>query len=165
VRIGIVLLAMLVCAYFGIDLSQNTGGPQGEGAPAPTIDPTPDRVPRTREPATVNADLVEAMDAERSGVMLTVVAEVLKTLPDDRDGSRHQRFLLSIDDAGAPYDTLLIAHNIDLAPRVPLRAGDTVTVRGQYEWNDKGGVVHWTHHDPGDRREGGYILHDGSRYE
>ena len=88
-------------------------------------------------------------------------ARVYRTLPDDNEGSRHQRFL--VRDANG-Y-SLLIAHNIDLAPRVPLEQGDMLVLRGQFEWNDKGGVIHWTHHDPRGRREGGYIEHAGKRYK
>jgi len=77
------------------------------------------------------------------------------------DGSRHQRLLLALESGG----TVLVSHNIDLAPRVPAEEGDFITVRGQYEFNDKGGVIHWTHHDPKDWREGGWIEHDGERYE
>lgn len=98
---------------------------------------------------------------ERSDIMITLTGEVLKTLPDDNDGSRHQRFILRVSAAR----TVLIAHNIDLAQRVPLREGDTVTVRGEYEWTQQGGTMHWTHHDPQARREGGWIEHAGIRYE
>src|SRR5678816_7672 len=70
---------------------------------------------------------------------------VTRVLSDDNDGSRHQRFIVSL----ASGQTLLISHNIDLAPRVDaLSVGDVVSFRGEYEWNDKGGVIHWTHHDP-----------------
>ena len=61
--------------------------------------------------------------------------------------------------------TVLVSHNIDLAPRVPAEEGDVILVRGQYEWNDRGGVLHWTHHDPKDWREGGWIEFEGERYE
>jgi len=72
-------------------------------------------------------------------------------LPDDDDGSRHQRFIIDIGD----HQTLLIAHNIELADRVPLGMGDRVRVRGLYEWNDLGGLVHWTHDDPLGEEDGG----------
>lgn len=52
---------------------------------------------------------------------------------------------------------MLIAHNLEVAPRVPLALGDRVGFRGLYEWNEQGGVVHWTHHDPFGEREGGYL--------
>ena len=58
-----------------------------------------------------------------------------------------------------------ISHNIDLAPRIPdLERGDEVIFRGQYEWNQRGGVLHWTHHDPAGRRSGGWLRHGGETY-
>jgi hypothetical protein len=62
--------------------------------------------------------------------------------------------------------TILISHSIDLAHRVDaLREGDTVEFFGEYEWNSKGGVVHWTHHDPEGRHKVGWLKHNGSIYQ
>ena len=72
---------------------------------------------------------------------------------DAADGGDHQRFIIDIGDGR----TLLIAHNIDLAERVPVGLGDRVYVRGLYEWNDLGGLVHWTHDDPQNVEEGGWV--------
>ncbi len=74
-------------------------------------------------------------------------------MPDDQDGARHQRFIIDVGDR----QTLLIAHNIEIAERVPLGMGDRVRLRGTYEWNDLGGLVHWTHRDPLEDDEGGWI--------
>jgi len=82
-------------------------------------------------------------------------------LSDDNDGSRHQRFVLQIKGRA----TLLIAHNIDLAERVPLGVGDRIRFRGMYEWNELGGLVHWTHHDPHGIEEGGWILYRRKTYQ
>ncbi len=78
---------------------------------------------------------------------------VRRLLHDDNDGARHQRFIIDIGDGW----TLLIAHNLDLAERVPLGIGDRVAVRGMYEWNELGGLVHWTHHDPQGVEDGGWV--------
>ena len=87
---------------------------------------------------------------------------VVKLLPDDASGSRHQRFILRL----ASGRTLLVVHNIDLAARIEtLQAGDTVAFYGEYEWNPKGGVIHWTHHDPQARHVSGWIKHGGQVYQ
>lgn len=87
---------------------------------------------------------------------------VIAILPDDNKGSRHQRFILRL----ASGQTILVAHNIDLAPRVAdLREGDSVEFYGEYEWNDKGGVIHWTHRDYRGSHPHGWLRHDGSQYD
>lgn len=98
----------------------------------------------------------------RSDVQVRGIGVVKKVLRDDLKGSRHQRFLLRLDNG----QTLLVAHNIDLAPRIPgLQKGDSVEFYGEYEWNNKGGVVHWTHHDPGGRHADGWLRHRGRTYQ
>lgn len=85
---------------------------------------------------------------------------VERLLRDDTKRPRHQRFVVRVP-AGI---TVLVAHNIDLAPRVPLRKGDTVAFRGEYVWNAQGGGVHWTHRDRRDRKAGGWIVWKGQNF-
>jgi len=60
----------------------------------------------------------------------------------------------------------LIAHNIDIAPKITnLSVGDIISFNGQYEWNDKGGVVHWTHHDPQGQHVAGWLNYLGHQYQ
>ena len=88
--------------------------------------------------------------------------KVVKILADDNRGSRHQKFLVRI----ASGQTLLFAHNIDLAPRIDnIQVGDFISFRGEYVYNPKGGVVHWTHLDPQGRHYGGWIKHNGNTYQ
>lgn len=88
--------------------------------------------------------------------------QVIKLLADDTKGSRHQRFILRL----ASGQTLLVAHNIDLAPYIQdLKLGDSVEFVGEYVWNDKGGVLHWTHHDPKGRHPHGWLKHNGRQYQ
>jgi hypothetical protein len=83
-------------------------------------------------------------------------------LPDDTQGSRHQKFILKLNSG----QTILIAHNIDIAPRIStLKVGDHINFYGEYEWNPEGGVVHWTHRDPSGGHEGGWLNHGGKIYE
>lgn len=102
----------------------------------------------------------ELFAARRSDVVVELEGEVSRVLADDLEGSRHQRFIVEL----ASGHTVLVAHNIDLAPRVPVNRRDRVGVRGEYEWNERGGVLHWTHHDPQGRRPGGWVRHGGREY-
>jgi cold shock CspA family protein len=103
-----------------------------------------------------------AYQAQQSGVQVGGEGVVQRVLSDDDDGSRHQRFILRL----ASGQTLLIAHNIDIAPRLDsLRSGDRVAFRGQYEWNAEGGVIHWTHHDPEGQHASGWLSYNGIVYQ
>ncbi|MDH3352101.1 MAG: DUF3465 domain-containing protein [Gammaproteobacteria bacterium] len=98
----------------------------------------------------------------RSGEQVRGSGTVLRLLADDNDGSRHQRFILELNSGR----TVLVAHNIDLAPRISsLRTGDSVAFYGQYETNPQGGVIHWTHHDPRGAHVAGWLEHNGRRYD
>ena len=103
-----------------------------------------------------------AFERGTSDIQVEGEGTVIRVLPDDEDGSRHQRFIVQL----ASGQTLLISHNIDVAPRVAgLKVGDSVRFNGEYVWNEKGGAIHWTHHDPKGRHVAGWVIHDGKRYQ
>lgn len=104
----------------------------------------------------------QAFEDRAQGRLLELTGTVERTLADDRDGSPHQRFIIRLEGG----QTLLVAHNLDLAPRLDgLRAGDTVRVFGEFEWNPQGGVMHWTHHDPRGVHPAGFIEWRGRRFQ
>lgn len=106
--------------------------------------------------------LLTAFLARSRNVQIESEGVVERLLPDDHDGSRHQRFILR----GPSGHTVLVAHNIDLAPRVKgLEVGARVGFNGEYEWTERGGVIHWTHHDPRGEHHGGWLEYRGRRYE
>ncbi len=159
--VGTIVLIVALYLLLGPDAFE--AGPIDEAAAPPGM-LSPEG--QTGQPVSdTGGALRSAIASRRSGVMVTLSADVVKVLPDDNEGSRHQRLLLRLGEPVGEVETVLIAHNIDLAERVPCEEGDRLLVRGQYEWNDRGGVIHWTHHDPGNRREGGWIEHTGVRYE
>lgn len=104
----------------------------------------------------------QAFHNRTSNLQVSGSGVVVSSLPDDLDGSRHQKFILRLSSG----QTLLVAHNIDLAPRInSLGRGDRISFNGEYEWNAKGGVLHWTHHDPAGRHESGWLQHEGRKYQ
>ncbi|MCJ8274209.1 MAG: DUF3465 domain-containing protein [Psychrosphaera sp.] len=109
-----------------------------------------------------NQTIYSAFKTKTSDIQVAGTGVVVKVLPDDLKGSRHQKFLLKL----ASGITLLIAHNIDLAPKITsIKRGDTIKFYGEYEYSAKGGVVHWTHHDPAGRHPGGWLEHNGRKYQ
>lgn len=112
-----------------------------------------------RAAPTIGAEAAPTDSGEwKSGSQVSGHGVVTRLLADDSEGSRHQRFIVTL----ASGQTLLIAHNIDLAPRIAaLKSGDSVAFNGVYEWNAKGGVIHWTHRDPSGRHQPGWLRHGG----
>lgn len=117
-----------------------------------------EKPPLARSAAPSDDAIANAFRDGTSGAEVTGAGTVDRVLSDDNEGSRHQRFILRL----ASGQTLLVAHNIDIAPRlVDLNVGDSVAFKGEYEWNAQGGVIHWTHHDPGGTHVAGWLKHNG----
>jgi hypothetical protein len=112
--------------------------------------------------AYANPQIDNAYQNKQSNVPVQGSGKVLKVLSDDNSGSRHQRFILKL-----PSNlTVLVAHNIDLSNKIKdLKAGDNVEFYGEYEWNNKGGVLHWTHKDPRGKHKDGWLKHNGIVYK
>lgn len=109
-----------------------------------------------------NETPARAFEQRIRGVQVEGRGVVRRVLSDDNDGSRHQRFVVALPSG----QTLLVAHNIDLAPRVVgLREGDAVSFSGEYKWNPEGGVIHWTHLDPRNHHPAGWVKHNGEVYQ
>ncbi|MEJ5204398.1 DUF3465 domain-containing protein [Acinetobacter junii] len=144
------IIVVLIAAYIGIDLKQNNLN---------------DKVVQTSivEEATVDDQqkIMQAYQQQLSNIQVQSKGEVKAILADDNDGSKHQKMILKLENGL----TVLVAHNIDLAPRVEgLRKGEIVEFYGEYEYSPKGGVIHWTHHDPQGKHVDGWLKYQGKSY-
>lgn len=106
--------------------------------------------------------IARAFASRASDIQVEGEGTVIRVLADDLNGSRHQRFIVEL----ASGQTLLISHNIDIAPRIDaLAVGDSVRFYGEYVWNAKGGLIHWTHRDPRGKHVAGWVVHNGQTYK
>src|SRR5439155_33602 len=111
-----------------------------------------------REPSLPAATSRTTRYGSRTGTSRAVGAPaqgtVTRLLADDTGPSgTHQRFIMQVSGSS---QTLLIDNNVDIGKRVPVATGDGVTIHGEYVWNDQGGLVHFTHHDPVHTHEDGW---------
>ncbi|MEA5462269.1 DUF3465 domain-containing protein [Leptothoe sp. PORK10 BA2] len=130
----------------------------------PMADAAPHHNDARRAEAKDDDALMQAYRNRESDLIVEGVGRVEKLLPDDLEGSRHQKFILRLGSG----QSLLVSHNIDsdVSQRISgLREGDEVRFRGEYEWNERGGILHWTHDDPRDWHEDGWLEHNGIRYD
>ena len=112
--------------------------------------------------STDDSAIARAFKEKKSNVQVEGEGVVERILADDLVGGKHQRFIVRLGSG----QTLLISHNIDLAPRVAgLQEGDRIAFYGEYIWNSQGGIVHWTHHDPQGRHVAGWLKHQGRTYQ
>jgi hypothetical protein len=126
----------------------------------------PRRKDEVTGPAGTDGGIPQLFKSKKSDTIVQASGEIVKILPDDTDTSdgsgMHQKFLVELTDRDRT--TIKICHNLAFG-RVPVREGDVLAFRGEYEWTEHGGTVHWTHHDPGGRHPGGWIEFNGRRYE
>lgn len=153
-RIGIVIL-VLIGAYLGFDREQNQNS-QPSNTQSAVVQS------ETQSTTDDSEKIQQAFQQQQSNVQVQASGRVKAVLADDNDGSRHQKFILELSNGL----TVLVAHNIDLAPRIEnLKKDDVVEFYGEYEYNLKGGVIHWTHHDPQQRHIAGWLKYQGKTYQ
>lgn len=110
----------------------------------------------------ITATTLDALEAPNARVRTfkTLRGTVSILLPDDMQGLKHQLFRFKTADG----NTVQCAHNIDLAPYVPLKVGDAIEIKGEFIKQQPYDIIHWTHHDP-KGGEGGYIKLNGKLYQ
>lgn len=115
------------------------------------------------EKTSVNYDALNAIKNFKELPYVVIKnAKVVKLLRNDNKGARHQRWIIQIEEGV----TITVVHNIDLAEKVPLSAGDEIELAGELVYGDrkKDPIIHWTHGDPQKKRAPGYILLNGKKY-
>ncbi|MBS0188534.1 MAG: DUF3465 domain-containing protein [Planctomycetes bacterium] len=158
--IAVVIAAAITIAvrrgWLPASVLENGRRPESSAPSAPRSDGALSSAPTVRE----------LFEARKSDVWIEAAGRVEKLLPDDKDTSdnsdEHQRFVLRTGGI-----TVLVAHNISAAPRVPLKPGDSLTVRGEYEYTPQGGTIHFTHKPKykTSRTDGGWIEFQGKRFD
>jgi hypothetical protein len=111
-----------------------------------------------------DAAVCQAFTAGRSHVEVVADGTVTRIF-GVRPGrtSPHEGFLMKL--ASGCNVVVRVEANTDFTGTFPLRNGDRVTAKGEYEYYPAGGVIHWTHRDPRNRHEGGFIEAGGTTYE
>jgi hypothetical protein len=169
-RKTLAIAVVALCAYLTIYRARPTHSasttPAASSSPAPAATaPQPSATPDAPAAASRFVDspsIARAIAGHGHDVTVDAAGVVSRVLPDDREGERHQRFIVRLP-SGV---TVLIAHNIDIAPRIAgLRTGSPIAFEGEYVWNAQGGVVHWTHHDPSGRHKSGFVKYDARLYQ
>lgn len=146
----------------GLEISAGPEGKAPARKPGSSAKPSSGASGGTAAAPAASDPIARAFANHESGVQVTGQGTVTRVLSDDNDGSRHQRFILRL----ASGQTLLVAHNIDIAPRVPsLTVGNVISFYGEYEWNAQGGTIHWTHRDPAGQHVAGWLKRDGVTYQ
>jgi len=110
-----------------------------------------------------DAAIVADFHNHQSNVEVTADGTVTRLLPDRTSSTGiHEQFIVKLTSAQL---TVEVEHNISIGTRVPVQVGDRVIVHGEYIWNAQGGLIHFTHHDPQAKHEGGYIIDNGKTYD
>ncbi|KAA8735018.1 DUF3465 domain-containing protein [Acinetobacter qingfengensis] len=159
------LVALIISIVFGINVFTPESRTSEYSAHTTTqLSPQQSSIQHQQysETSQSNIKIEQAFAQKQQNVEVEGSGTVKAILKDDNQGSRHQKFILNLSNG----QTVLVAHNIDLAPRIDsLKKGDIVVFKGDYEYSEKGGVIHWTHRDPNGHHTDGWLKHDGKIYQ
>jgi len=109
-----------------------------QGTGASVVDSPGWATDRRAAPVGDDSSIGRAFASRASDIQVEGEGTVIRLLPDDMNGRRHQRFIVQL----ASGQTVLMAHNIEIAARIDgLKVGDNVRFNGEYVWNEKGGVI------------------------
>lgn len=112
-----------------------------------------------------NGEVYDAWRAGRSHIEVTAGGSVARILGTRVGPSgTHLGFLVHLSGGEGRGLTIRVEDNVDLTGPIPLREGENVEVRGEYIFDPRGGLVHYTHRDPRGRHPAGYVLADGKFY-
>ena len=106
--------------------------------------------------------LQDAFARRLNDIQVEGEGKISKLLPDDTGGIRHQKMIVVLNSG----QSILLAHNIDLAGKIDsIRLGGIIAFKGEYVWSEKGGLVHWTHHDPKGHHVAGWLKYNEKIYQ
>lgn len=111
-----------------------------------------------------NSVVCRAYASQFSRVEVVASGTITRTLgiqPGIR--SAHIGFLMRLNSACGIV--VRIESNEDFTGSIPLRVGERVTVKGEYEYYPLGGVIHWTHPDPTGHHAAGFVEVGGRVYQ
>ena len=112
-----------------------------------------------------NARALDDIQNGRSGDEVIVEGMVTHVGRTSRgESGTHEHFDIRISSGAAEQD-ILIADNITVGVQAPVKRGDDVIVKGVLEVDPSGPVIHWTHHDPENRHQAGFVMLGGRIYE
>jgi len=108
-----------------------------------------------------NDRIIESFEQGRTGIWVSAEAPVVQLLGDEDISGRRQRFTIR------PEENVVVQvrHSLDDSTRVPVEPGDVVRVQGYYQWDARGGFISRTFSDPDQPGGGGWVEHEGQRYD
>ncbi len=114
-------------------------------------------------PGPDDASVCRVSRANASGVEVIADGSVEQILGTQAGPSGpHEGFLLRLR-SGCDL-VVRVETNVDFTGPIPLRTGEYVVVKGEYESDPLGGVIHWTHRETSGRHPSGYVEAGGRYY-
>ena len=165
------VIVMLIAAYLGLDLKQqqtalDSSLPDSKSHAEVSVTSGHAKAHVDTKPSSLQTQddekIQQAFQEQRSNIQVQSRGLIKAILRDDNNGSRHQKIILELSTG----QTVLVAHNIDLAPHIEnLKQGEIVEFNGEYEYSPQGGVIHWTHHDQQNKHVDGWLKYKGQIYQ